>query len=199
MKNRILLLTTLIFTFNAFSQSPGDTIVVQTFDYSMTYGSGPWSGGDRDTIAHFPTDTTLTFEKIILSYNMRCKDNVINTNGQVNNIGCGAWDYSCNTYIHDSTRTDSVLLKTPSHSISNYSGLGYNYSFNPVYNYIQFIQQSANVNSIFSEDTTAVGTGTDSLNFVLETNLNAHKSQFLYHADELAVLGLINDHSMRFH
>ena len=193
MKNRILLLTTLIFTFNAFSQSPGDTIVVQTFDYSMTYGSGPWSGGDRDTIAHFPTDTTLTFEKIILSYNMRCKDNVINTNGQANNIGCGAWDYSCNTYIHDSTRTDSVLLKTPSHSISNYSGLGYNYSFNPVYNYIQFIQQSANVNSIVSEDTIVVGTGMDSLNFVLETNLNAHKSQFLYHADELAVLGLIND------
>ncbi|MBT3418477.1 MAG: T9SS type A sorting domain-containing protein [Flavobacteriales bacterium] len=177
----------------SFSQSVGDTIVVQTFDYSMTYGSGPWSGGNRDTIAYFPNDPNLTFEKIILSYNMRCKDNVVNTNGQANNIGCGAWDYSCNTYIHDSTRVDSLLLKTPSHSISNYSGLGYDYSFNPVYNFIQFIQQTANVNSIASENTTSVGTGTDSLDFVLETNQNSHKSQFLYHADELAVLGLIND------
>ena len=115
MKNRILLLATLIFTFNAFSQSPGDTIVVQTFDYSMTYGSG-----DRDTIAHFPNDPNLTFEKIIMSYNMRCKDALVNTSGG-NGVACGEWDYSCNTYIHDSSRVDSIKSIYSSHSISNFS------------------------------------------------------------------------------
>ena len=48
-----------------FAQNPGDTIVVQTFDYSMTYGQA-W-GPPRDTIAHFPNDPNLTFEKIIMS------------------------------------------------------------------------------------------------------------------------------------
>ena len=37
-----------------FAQNPGDTIVVQTFDYSMTYGQA-W-GPPRDTIAHFPNN-----------------------------------------------------------------------------------------------------------------------------------------------
>ena len=95
------------------AQNPGDTIVVQTFDYSSN---------TRDTIAYFPNNPNLTFEKIILSYNMRCKDNVVNTSGSVNNVGCGAWDYSCHTYIHDSTRVDSILPKQASHTISSFSG-----------------------------------------------------------------------------
>ena len=193
MKRVILLILFCSFLQTSFSQNPGDTIVVQTFDYSMTYGSGPWSGGDRDTIAHFPNNPNLTFEKIILSYNMRCKDNVVNTNGQSNSIGCGAWDYSCNTYIHDSTRVDSILLSTPTHSISNYSGLGYNYSITPVYNYIQFLQQNTTTNAIISETSSSVGSGNDSLNFVIATDAKAHKSQFLYKADELLNFGLVND------
>ena len=175
------------------AQNPGDTIVVQTFDYSMTYGSGPWSGGNRDTIAHFPNDPNLTFEKIILSYNMRCKDNVVNTNGQSNSIGCGAWDYSCHTYIHDSTRIDSILSKQASHTISSFSGNIYNYSLSPVYNFYQYQQQTALINSIVSEDTIPIGNGVDSLDFVIATEQNSHKSQFLYKANELVALGLLND------
>lgn len=179
--------------FNVFAQNPGDTIVVQTFDYSMTYGSGPWSGGERDTIAYFPDNPNLTFEKIILSYNMRCKDNVVNTDGSSNSIGCGAWDYSCNTYIHDSTRVDSILVNQASHNISNFNGSAYNYSINPIYNYTQYEQQSAVVNSIISEDTTHVGNGQDVLDFVIATEQRAHKSQFLYLATELASSALVND------
>jgi len=193
MKKLLTLILLCGFLQTSFAQNPGDTIIVQTFDYDMTYGSGPWSGGNRDTIAHFPNNPNLTFEKIILSYNMRCKDNVVNTNGQSNSIGCGAWDYTCNTYIHDSTRVDSTLLKTPTHSISNYSGLGYNYSINPVHNYIQFLQQNTAINTIISETSASVGSGNDSLGFVIKTDAKAHKSQFLYSADELLNFGLIND------
>jgi hypothetical protein len=173
---------------NLFAQNPGDTIVVQTFDYSMTYGSGI-----RDTMAYFPDDPNLTFEKIILSYNMRCKDDVVNTNGSANHIGCGAWDYSCNTYIHDSTRIDSLRQTMDSYSISNFSGNSYNYSINPVYNFIQFYQQQASIDSLITEDTTQLGYGTDSLSFVIATNQQAHKSQFIYRAHELGQMGLIND------
>lgn len=193
MKKLSFILITLFSLQSVLAQNPGDTIVVQTFDYSMTYGSGPWSGGERDTIAYFPNDPNLTFEKIILSYNMRCKDDVVNTNGSANHIGCGAWDYSCNTYIHDSTRIDSMRQTMDSHAISNFSGSTYNYSVSPIYNYIQFYQQQASLDSILSEDTTHVGNGNDSLSFVLATDQQAHKSQFIYRASELAQMGLIND------
>ena len=193
MKKIFYLLIAIFIIIQSSAQNPGDTIVVQTFDYNMTYGSGPWSGGDRDTIAHFPNDPNLTFEKIILSYNMRCKDNVVNTNGQSNSIGCGAWDYSCHTYIHDSTRIDSILSYQSSHTVSSFSGSVYNYSLNPVYNFYQYQQQTAIINSIVSEDTIQIGNGADSLDFVIATEQNSHKSQFLYKANELIALGLIND------
>ena len=192
MKKTFLLFTILFFGVEIYAQNPGDTIVVQTFDYSMTYGSGPWSGGDRDTIAHFPNDPNLTFEKIIMSYNMRCKDAQVNTSGG-NGVACGEWDYSCNTYIHDSTRIDSLHSSHPSHTISNFTGTTYNYSVSPVYNYTQYLQNNAVVSSVVSEDTTVVGSGLDSLDFVLKTENNTHKSQFLYRASELNSLGLIQD------
>ncbi len=194
MKKIIFTLLTVFLYSSTFAQNPGDTIVVQTFDYSMTYGDGPWSShGNRDTVAHFPNDPNLTFEKIILSYNMRCKDNVVNNDGSANHIGCGAWDYSCNTYIHDSTRVDSLLSSQPSHSISGFNGNAYDYTTSPVYNYYQFQQQLTTLNTVINEDTTVVGSGNDSLNFVIATDQKAHKSQFLYKADELLSLGLIND------
>ena len=120
----------------ALAQNPGDTIIVQTFDYSMTYGQA-W-GPPRDTVAHFPDDPNLTFEKIIMSYSMRCKDGQVNQSGG-NNVACGEWDYSCHTYIHDSTRIDSIRHKTQSHSIVNYTGVSYNYTTTPVYNYFYII------------------------------------------------------------
>ena len=165
------------------AQNPGDTIIVQTFDYSSN---------TRDTIAYFPNSTNLTFEKIILSYNMRCKNNLVSTQNAPNQ-GCGEWDYSCHTYIHDSTRIDSILSYHVSYAISSFSGNIYNYSLSPVYNYYQFQQQTTTVNSIVSEDTISIGSGLDSLDFVIATEQNSHKSQFLYKANELVVLGLLND------
>ena len=184
MKKKYLLYLLIFPSILSFGQAIGDTIVVQTFDYSSN---------TRDTIANFPNDSNLTFEKIILSYNMRCKDNVINTSGSINNVGCGAWDYSCHTYIHDSTRIDSILFKQESYTISNFSGTTYNYSINPIYNYYQYLQQFVVVNAVISEDTVHVGSGTDSLDLVIATEQKSHKSQFLYLADELGTLGLLND------
>ncbi len=140
------------------AQNPGDTIVVQTFDYSMTYGQA-W-GPPRDTIAHFPNNPNLTFEKIIMSYSMRCKDGLVNTSGG-NNVACGEWDYSCHTYIHDSTRIDSIMHKTNSHLISGFNGTSYNYCINPVYSYFYMIDSSGTLilDSIINDSDTVIEFG----------------------------------------
>ena len=122
MLKKLISLFFFIICFTAHSQNAGDTITIQTFDYSST---------TRDTMINFPNNS-LTYEKIIMSYNMRCKDDVVNTSGSINNIGCGAWDYSCHTNIHDSSRIDSIRAKTASHLISNFSGNVYPYSISPV-------------------------------------------------------------------
>ena len=166
-----------------FGQNPGDTITIQTFDYSST---------TRDTMINFPNNS-LSYEKIIMSYNMRCKGDVVNTSGSINHIGCGAWDYSCHTNIHDSSRIDSIRAKTASHLISSFSGNIYPYSISPIYNYYQFYQQNTIINSILNEDTIQTGQGNHQLGFVLETDKSSNKSQFLYKANELSNLGLTND------
>jgi hypothetical protein len=139
MKKIIYLTIAVFLIMQSFAQSTGDTIIVQTFDYSMTYNQA-W-GPPRDTIAHFPDDPNLTFEKIIMQYSMRCKNGQVNTSGG-NNVACGEWDYSCHTYIHDSTRIDSIMHKTASHTISGFSGSTYTYSSNAVYNYFYTLNPS---------------------------------------------------------
>ncbi len=142
MKKLYLVCITFFLWNNICAQNAGDTIIIQTFIHdAWTDGNGNSTGiGVRDTIAHFPTDTSLTFEKIIMSYNMRCKDNVSSNPGGNSRIGCGAWDYSCHTYIHDSTRIDSILSFTSDYIITDFSGSIYNYSINPVFNYRKFLQ-----------------------------------------------------------
>ncbi|MDC0204441.1 peptide-N-glycosidase F-related protein [Flavobacteriales bacterium] len=195
MRKLFYFLIALFLIIESVAQNPGDTIVVQTFIHNAwTDGAGNSTGsGARDTIAYFPNDPNLTFEKIIMSYNMRCKDNNNTNPGGNSRIGCGAWDYSCHTYIHDSTRIDSILSKQARYTISNFSGSNYVYSVSPIYNFYQYLQQTATVNSIISEDTIHLGSGADSLDFVIATDKNSHKSQFLYKANELAALGLLND------
>lgn len=186
MKKVYLTFFSILTTLSLFSQSAGDTIVVPTFDYSMTYQSGI-----RDTIAYFPDDTTLTFEKILMHYNMRCKDGVVNTSGSVNNIGCGAWDYTCNTYIHDSTRIDSMIRFTNSHSISNFSGSVFNYSTIPQFNYHQTTQFDVIINNILMEDQSTVDNGNLAVDHTLPTATSNSKAQYLFTLAELSGAGLV--------
>jgi len=186
MKKTFLSILISLVTIGAIAQSVGDTIVVPTFNYSMTYKSG-----NRDTMAYFPTDTSLRFEKILMRYNMRCKDGVVNTSGSVNNIGCGAWDYTCNTHIYDSTRIDSMMHFTSSHSISNYSGSTFQYSDIPAYNFYQKIQQNVTVDSIISEVQSAVGAGNLVLDHTFPTSILNSKSQYLFTQSELTTEGVV--------
>ena len=174
----------IIFSFALLSQSDGDTIVVKTFNYSQTHGSGI-----RDTMINFPDNPDLTYEKIIMLYNIRCKNGLVSTTTD-RNKGCGEWDYSCNTYITDSSKVDSVLSYTSSHYISAFSGTSFYYVQNPLYDYYQYREKNVQLNNTNSETLATVGSGNLSLTHVLPTDNHSSKSQYLYTASELTAAGL---------
>lgn len=175
---KLLTALVLLSTFFAFSQSTGDTIVVKTFKYGSA---------TRDTAIQFPTNS-LTYEKIIMKYNMRCKNGLVSTSSN-RNLGCGEWDYSCNTYIADSTRIENAQQTHPSYIISNFSGNTYYYTTFPLYDYYLYSQINVTLNNIISETQHTVGTGTTAINDLLKTNEKSGKTQLLFTAGELLSAG----------
>lgn len=180
MKKNILIIFALLASISLFSQSVGDTIVVK----SLFHGSI-----GRDTMVNFPDNSSLTFEKIIMKYNMRCKDGKVST-GSNRNLGCGEWDYSCNTYITDSSKTDSLLSRQASYSISDFTGDTFYYTNNTVNDYYITYQTSTTVDSIISETQSVMGSGNLSLNSVLKTDEVNGKSMYLFTSSELISAGV---------
>jgi len=174
----------LILSAPLFAQNPGDTLMIQTFNYTQTN-----SPQGRDTVIDFPDIPDQTYEKIIMLYNMRCKDGLISVPGNTNR-GCGEWDYSCNTYIIDSSRVDSVLSFTNSHSISAFSGNSFPYVTTPLYDYYQYREKNVVINNTISENIIPVGSGNLSLGQVLATENHSGKSQYLFLQSELMSAGL---------
>lgn len=162
----------------AIAQSPGDTIVVQSLNFHS---------GTRDTTVNFPTAPT-SYHKVYMQYSLRCKNAQVST-GSSRNKGCGEWDYSCNTYLHDSTHVDSITSTTPEYVISGYSGSTFNYSTSPTYDFHQSFQQNVVVTGTTSDTAALIGTGSVALNDVLPTDTFAAKSQYLFTATELLGAG----------
>jgi hypothetical protein len=176
----------LLFTFIALlfqftnAQNVGDTIKVKAFNYqSLT----------RDTLVAFPNNPSLTFEKIILKYNMRCKNGLVST-GTNRNLGCGEWDYSCNTYVADSSKIEKVGSIQKDYVVSNFTGSTYPYTTQTTYNHYDYIQKIVVVNSNNSESLHVVGSNTISISNLLKTNAKTGRSQVLVTATELAAAGL---------
>lgn len=176
MKKKLLLFTFLIIpVLSIHSQSVGDTIKVRTFNFNST---------TRDTLINFPNDPGLTFEKIILKYNMRCKDGLVST-GTQRDLGCGEWDYSCNTFIADDSKIEKVLFKQPDYVVSNFAGTTFNYTSQQTYNHYDFTQKNVIVNNIINENNYVVGANNTSVSNVLNTNLKSGRTQILIKASEL--------------
>lgn len=166
---------------SSFAQNPGDTIVVKSLHYESQ---------TRDTMVSFPNLPGVTYEKIIMRYNMRCKDGLVSPpiSGQTN-IGCGEWDYSCNTSIIDSSRVDSSLATAASHIISGFSGTSYDYTTSQTYTFYQFMLQDV-VQNVSSETSHTVGSMQMTLGSVIMTAAKSSKSQYLYTASDLTGAGV---------
>jgi len=122
------LLSTLVFSFFSMVLMAQSTMV-NTLNYNST---------TRDTVIAFPEGDHNQYKKIIMHYSMRCKDGLVSppVSGQTN-VGCGEWDYSCNTNLVDSTQVDSLKRVDPDHVISGFSESLYEYTTQPTYTILQ--------------------------------------------------------------
>lgn len=159
--------------------SAQDTTVIQTLTFSSTTRAGHFD---------FPPDTT-TWSKIIMRYTMRCKDGLVSTSAD-RNKGCGEWDYSCNTYITDSTYSDSLKSKHKNYTISNFGGQAYPYTDIPVYAYTQYAQPAIVYSAIANETFNSVGSGNVNLNHPYASGNTSGKSQYVWTVAELTTAGL---------
>ncbi len=175
---KIIVCLLILFGTKSFAQVTGDTIVVKTFKYGSA---------TRDTAIQFPNNST-TYEKIIMRYNMRCKNGLVSTSSQ-RNLGCGEWDYSCNTYIADSSRIELSPQTAPNYIVSNFTGTVFPYTTLQPYDYYNYSQTNVTLNSITSETQYTVGTGITSIPNFLKTNEKSGRSQLLYTAAELTAAG----------
>jgi len=171
------------------SQEIGDTITVRSFNYTQTYGVNQWSPGIRDTVIDFSDLPDISFEKVLMTYNMRCKDGKVSPpiQGQTD-IGCGEWDISCNTYLHDSTRVDSVRNTHLNFAITGFSGTVFPYLNTPVSDKHVFEQKSTEILNTIAENRSDILVS-DGSEFVIPQGVSG-KTIFLVTADELSQSGL---------
>jgi hypothetical protein len=180
MKKICLLSILILMMLNINSQTAvGDTIVVKSFKYGSP---------TRDTMINFPSNS-LTFEKIIMKYNMRCKNNLISTQSAPNQ-GCGEWDYSCNTYIVDSSKIENALKTHPNYIISNFTGTVFPHTSLQLFDYYDYNQTNVNLTSIVSENQYTVGAGNTAVPNLIKANQTSGRTQILYTASELTAAGL---------
>ncbi len=180
MRKTSALILAIFISLHALAQMPGDTIVVKSLDYNAT---------TRDTIVSFPNLPNVAFEKILMLYNMRCKGALV-SDGNNRNRGCGEWDYSCNTYITDSTKIDSTIHSTNNYIIPGLTGNALNYITSPINDYHRAIQPNVTVNSISAETQSVVNNGTASIGHAIPTAAYGAKSQYLYTTNEMLLAGV---------
>lgn len=151
-----------------------DTVSVQCFT---------WDNSSRRMNIEFPDDPNVPYRKILMYYNMRCHDAAVG-NG---NVGCYEWDYSCNTFLTDSSRLDSVAATAPNYIISGYSGLIFYYTTIPTYSYFKYFQKDATYTGIGSETKKTIGAPGQSRS--LATANGRFRAQYLYTSQELLSSG----------
>ena len=158
------------FLFTASFLSAQDTTTFQTFQ---------WSDNFRSATFNFPDDPAQSWRKIFLVYNMRCHNA---TTG-----GCGEWDYSCNTFLTDSSRIDSTRQTAPDYVISGFSGTAFEYAIDPTFTYYRFLQHQTQITGGTAQEST-VGSG--SIPLALSDGSRIRKTQMLFTAAELSAAGL---------
>lgn len=161
------------------AQQPGDTVVVEAFNFNSQ---------SRDTTIDFPELDPSEIGRITMQYSLRCKDAEVNNTGG-NEIGCGEFALSCNTFIHDLSRADSVQAFTPSHEIAGFQGTEFDYVSSPTYEIFPQQQSSVEITNVLSEETFPVGDSNQSSETALPTQNENSKSQYLLTAAELDASG----------
>ena len=163
------------------AQTIGDTISVKAFDFQSV---------TRDTTVQFPDLQGVTYEKVILKYTMRCKDGLV-SNVNDRNLGCGEWDFSCNTYLVDSSKIEESMQSITDNFITNWNEDFFDFRDDPVYDLLRTNLQDVEVLNASNEKVSTVGDEGFPLEIILPTNQIAGKSYFVFSAADLTAAGLI--------
>lgn len=166
----------LVFFFNKV-WAQNDT--VSTFTFGNTSRSG---------VFLFPNNPNKTYDKIKLLYRMRCKNGLVSTT-TFRNQGCGEWDYSCNTYITDSSLIDSVKATHPSHIISGFSGTSFNYAAGVTHQFTEYRQRLPQFPQVSDTVSATMNPGLDTLHSLFSANKTRSKTQWLISQDEMLAAG----------
>lgn len=152
---------------------PGDTVVVQGFSYQST---------TRDTAVIFPQFSPNQVERVWMRYNMRC------VNGASG--GCGAWDYSCNTYVTDSSRIDSLSASIANYMVYPYSAANDSYSSGITNAIFQRNHQNTVINATSNLTSYTTGSGMQTSNTLVSATAFGGNYYFLVPASSLISAGL---------
>jgi hypothetical protein len=166
-----------LFVIQSVALKAQDTTVVQTLT---------WDSVGRAGFYHFPDEGS--FERVVMLYNMRCHHALV-SNGNKPEQGCGQWDYNCETFIWDSTRTDSLRNKWPSAIVTNWPQYSnYPYTTRPTYSVVRHNEKLASYSP--APSLTAISTARDSGSTTEPFGGTVSRSLYLYKASELITDGL---------
>lgn len=154
-----------------------DTIWTNVFNYQS---------GTRDTFVQFPEGDHTQYEKILMYYSMRCKKGLVSTASN-RNLGCGEWDYSCNTNVVDSSATDSLKATHPNFIISGYPEDFFPYTTVPAYTLHRYPAKPVTGQSGMAESAFAVGPLLNRENLAMQDQTSS-TAYYIYHKNELAGL-----------
>ncbi len=163
-----------------------DTLWVKTFNFQS---------GTRDSMISFPDADHNNYEKVLMYYRMRCKKGLVSTSTN-RNLGCGEWDYSCNTNIIDSSAIDSLKATHPNFIIDGYNENFFFYTTKPTYTYTEYQQKNLNILSQSNVTSIKVGPHQENTYFKLPSN-KSWKSYFILPKSYLNNLNSGNIHGLQ--
>ncbi len=171
---KLLFLTVVLVTMSvsAAVANPGDTIVVQAFNF----------GTPQNAWFVFPSDTTR-FEKILMRYTLKCNP--------AQTPPCGEWDYLTYTYLYDHTGLlDSTLINQPTYTVNGSSPDSIMFSNSPTFSYSSHWQYNAVHTDTASLNTYSVGAGATNDPYPFGASAPVSRSQYLWKASEISGAGM---------
>ncbi|MFZ4400880.1 MAG: peptide-N-glycosidase F-related protein [Bacteroidales bacterium] len=184
--NYIFIVFLLLLQINLFA-GPGDTTIVQTFDFSWPRPTGLNS---REGSFVFPSFTGKRFEKVLMYYKLKCDP------GQ--NPQCGEWDYLSYTYLFEHTKKyDSTQYTQQKYKYFNFTGTltdTVKLRNSPSIKYLPHFESHIVYDNVISFDSTIVGNLTSTTVQPFLSGTPDGRNLYIWKASELIASGLTMGH-----
>ena len=170
MKNYFSLLL-IFFSISSFSQSAGDTTIIETLDFNDITKRRGWY--------IFPSDTN-SYHKVLMYYTLKCDAATTQ-----DNYACGEWDYTTYTRLYNHNN-----VNTPYYYYKNSTPENITYNNSPKFDIHQSNTFNLVVDAVLSENSFTIGSGANTSSEFLNTSSKNGSAQYLITAVELQNQGL---------